>query len=268
VLGAAWLTARLLDRRKLAGLGFHFRREWWIDFGFGLALGAVLMGLIFLVERAAGWLTVTGAFFPGNTGLAFLVAILSQAFAMLGVGLSEETLFRGYQIKNLAEGLRLGRISPRVAAILGWLISSVVFGLAHAGNPNASPIAVFNIFIAGLFLGLGLLLTGDLALGIGLHIAWNFFEGNVFGFPDSGTGVGTAPTFLTINQGGPALWTGGAFGPEAGLMGILAILLGSALILGWLRYRRGGLSIHAPLAEPPNRPALAAPATPASIPEG
>lgn len=257
-VGASWLAARLLDRRRFADLGFHFRREWWLDLGFGLALGAALMGLIFAVERAAGWLTITGAFFPGNTGVAFPLAIVMQAISMVGVGIQEETVFRGYQLKNIAEGLRLGPVSPRAAAILGWLLSSVIFGLAHANNPNASPVAVFNIFIAGLFLGIGLLLTGDLAIGIGLHAAWNFFEGNVFGFPDSGTGVGAAPTFITITQGGPTLWTGGGFGPEAGLIVFLAFLVGTALMIAWVRCRRGKLAIFEPLAEPPARPALAA----------
>ncbi|NJL33875.1 MAG: hypothetical protein HC893_08460 [Chloroflexaceae bacterium] len=83
-----------------------------------------------------------------------------------------------------------------------------------------------------MFLGLGYVLTGQLAISIGLHITWNFFQGTVFGFPVSGQDFTRVGVF-SIEQGGPPLWTGGAFGPEAGLMGLLTIALGSALTVGW-----------------------------------
>ncbi len=63
------------------------------------------------------------------------------------------------------------------------------------------------------------MLTGELAFPIGLHIAWNFFQGNVFGFPVSGTTSTTS--LIAIEQGGPEIWTGGVFGPEAASWGSL-----------------------------------------------
>ena len=80
-----------------------------------------------------------------------------------------------------------------------------------------------------------------------MHIAWNFFQGNVFGFPVSGTTSVTS--FITIQQGGPTLWTGGAFGPEGGLLGILAMLVGSLLIWGWVQSRYGRATLRRSLAE-------------------
>ena len=130
--------------------------------------------------------------------------------------------------------------------MLAALLSSAIFGVLHAANPNASAISTFNIVLAGLFLGLGLLLTGELAIPIGLHITWNFFQGNVFGFAVSGLDAGT--TFIAVEQGGNALLTGGAFGPEAGLIGIAAILLGSLLIVLWVRWRYGRVGLHSALA--------------------
>jgi len=241
------LAGWLLDRRRFANFGFHLGRGWWIDFGFGLALGALLMAAIFAAEVALGWVTVADVW-RSSGGLAFPVAILMPLVAFLFVGYYEELLVRGYLLRNLAEGLGFGPITARWALLLAWLLTSALFGFLHAGNPNATFVSSFNIGLAGLFLGLGILLTGELAIPIGLHITWNFFQGNVFGFPVSGTRVSDA-TFVAIQQSGPVQWTGGAFGPEAGLIGLIAIAIGSGLTLLWVRWRTGQLRLHTPFAE-------------------
>jgi membrane protease YdiL (CAAX protease family) len=254
MVGGAWLAGWLLDRRQFTDFGLHLNRNWWADFGFGLALGGVLMGLIFAVEAAAGWITIIDTLqaSPSDPGsalaLPFGVAILLPVLQFIGVGISEELLSRGYHLKNLAEGFNFHPIGPKGAIILATLLSSAVFGVLHAANPNASIISTFNIFLAGLFLALGYILTGELAIPIGLHITWNFFQGNVFGFPVSGTGAGA--TFIAIKQGGNDLVTGGAFGPEAGLIGIGAMVLGTALTVLWVRARYGRVAILEKLVTP------------------
>ncbi|MBN1877591.1 MAG: CPBP family intramembrane metalloprotease [Anaerolineae bacterium] len=232
------LAGRFLDRRPFKEFGFHIRPTWWADFGFGLALGTLLMTAIFLIERAAGWIIPQGTPTLAGNGASPTGNILLQVIIYLCIGIYEELLSRGYQLRNLAEGLGALPISPQVAILLSWIGTSIVFGLGHAGNPNTTWISTLNLILAGVFLGLGYILTGELAISIGLHITWNLFQGTVFGFPVSGISLGTS--LITIRQGGPVAWTGGAFGPEAGLMGILANLTGSALIILWVywRYRR------------------------------
>jgi len=247
-----WLSGRFLDRRPFSEFGFRLGAGWWLDLFFGLVLGALLMTVVFLVELGLGWVKVTGAFeVPG--GAPFVISILFPAATFVCVGLSEEMVSRGYQLKNAAEGLNYPALGPSGAILLAWISSSVFFGVLHADNPNATPISTLNIVLAGLMLGFGYVLSGELAIPIGLHITWNFFQGAVYGFPVSGFGA-FSPTLLTTEQGGPDLWTGGSFGPEGGLLVPGIMLLGMSLVALWTHLRTGKVSLHTPIAENPYRP--------------
>lgn len=241
----SYLIATKIDRRKYVDFGFHFNKTWWADLGFGLFLGAILMVFIFVAELAAGWITITGTFSDLPQGV-FWTGIAAAFIQFLCVGIYEEMLSRGYQTRNLAEGLRGRFLSPRMALLVSYLITSSIFGLLHAGNPNATVTSTVLLVAAGLFLGLGYILTGELAIPIGIHITWNFFQGNVFGFPVSGTEAGSS--FILIQQGGPDLWTGGMFGPESGLIGLAAILLGCLLIAGWVKMTRKSIRLNEELS--------------------
>ena len=241
-----FLAGWLLDRRKFVDFGFHFSGRWWADLAFGLILGAILMVFIFLMELTFGWVTIEG-FLQARNSAGFLSGILAALVGFIAVGIYEEMLFRGYHLRNLAEGLNWKLLGPRSALWIGYILSSSIFGLAHATNPNATLISTLNIVLAGLFLGLGFVLTGELAIPIGLHITWNFFQGNIFGFPVSGSNAGNS--LITITQGGPNLLTGGAFGPEAGVIGILAMVLGSVLTILYIRQTRGEVRLRIALAE-------------------
>jgi uncharacterized protein len=246
-----WLAGRFLDRRSFSEFGFRLGAGWWLDLVVGMVLGALLMTAVFLIELGLGWVEVTGSF-ETQGGAPFVISLLFPAAAFVCVGVSEETVFRGYQLKNAAEGLNYPSLGPRGAILLAWVLSSVFFAVLHAANPNATPISTLNIVLAGLMLGFGYVLTGELAIPIGLHITWNFFQGAVYGFPVSGFGD-FGPTLLVTEQGGPELWTGGSFGPEGGLLIPAVMLLGISLVALWTRLRTGKVSLHAPIAESPYR---------------
>lgn len=240
-----WLFARVIDKRRFSDYGLWVMQgAWWRDLAFGLGLGAGLMALVFGLQLALGWVQITDTF-AARSAQPFSVAILAPIITFLCVGIYEEMLSRGYHLLNLAEGLNLPRVSPRAALLLAWVLSSSLFGVLHAFNPNATPISTFNLMLAGLFLGLGFVLTRSLAIPIGLHISWNFFQGNVFGFPVSGTNAGA--TFIAVEQGGPALITGGAFGPEAGLIGLAVIALGVALTVAYVQAVYGEVRLQTEL---------------------
>jgi len=251
----AWLAGRLFDRRLFRDFGFRLSGWWFLDLLFGIALGVLLMTAIFLAQLTLGWVEVTGTFETanGSAKMPFALAVLVPLAAFVCVGMAEETMYRGYELRNAAEGLA-GIFEPRGAVLAAWACTSLFFGTLHSFNPNAGVLSTINIALAGVLLGIGYVLTGELAIPIGLHITWNFFQGNVFGFPVSGLGpVGV--TVISIEQGGPTLLTGGAFGPEAGLLVTAAILAGSLLTALWVRIRRGSVAIHAPLAQGPEKTA-------------
>ncbi len=238
---SVWLAGRFLDRRRFSDFGFHFSPHWWFDFVFGLVLGAVLILGIFVLELMAGWVTIAGLLEAGTSDMPFGWLALGGLVVFIIVGIEEELLSRGYQLRNIAEGLHSPRRDPAVAVLAAWVLSATIFGMLHAMNPNATILSTAMLVVAGLFLGLGYILTGELAIPIGLHITWNYFEGFVFGFPVSG--IPPIASFIAIEQNGPEILTGGRFGPEAGLVGLVWTLAGGVLTALWVRYRYGSVRI-------------------------
>lgn len=245
-----WVASRLLDRRRLVEFGLHFDKDWWYDFGFGLFLGGILITAIFLIELVSGWVTITGTFVTGNSNNTFAVDILFPMFTFFLIGFEEELFFRGYILTNLAEGFNWKQINSRWAIVIATISSALLFTLLHANNPNASAFSASSVFLGGIILALGYILTGKMAIPIGFHITWNFFQASVYGFVVSGEDFNTA-TFFTIRQHGPELWVGNAFGPESGLLAIGAVILGCLLILLWVHLRYGSIRLHKAIAEAP-----------------
>ncbi|WP_396611002.1 lysostaphin resistance A-like protein [Haloferax sp. S1W] len=237
------LIARYIDRRSLSDLGFDIDRDWVLDLGFGLVLGGVLMTLIFLVGVATDWVAVD----PVRLGSDRLLGTAALFVFFVAVGVSEEILLRGVVLTNVAEGLRW-RFDVPTALIGGLLISSAVFGVAHFQNPNSSLASTLSITLAGVLLGLGYVLTGDLAIPTGIHISWNFVQGGVYGFAVSGLDFGTS--LIETTERGPDVITGGSFGPEAGLLGVGAMVVGVACIAWYVRFRYGRLRFDPSVSVP------------------
>jgi hypothetical protein len=222
-LTSIYITRRFVDKRSFVSLGLVPGRQSIIDILAGIGITFLMMGVIYLILLSAGWLEFENFAWEVEPVSSVLLNTLSFLLVFIFVGWNEELLSRGYHLQTLASGLNL---------VWGILLSSAVFGLLHLGNPNATWISAAGIFLAGLFLAYGYVRTRQLWLSIGLHIGWNFFEGVVFGFPVSGLDIYPL-THIRIH--GPELMTGGAFGPEAGLVVIPGLLLGAILIYYYSR---------------------------------
>ena len=253
LIGAILLLAsRLLDHRRIIDYGFHLSRGWWIDLGFGLALGTLLLLGILVLELAMGWIKVTGTFTTAP-GQPFGATILFGFIAVLSVAVGEEVTWRGYPIKNLAEGFNWRVIGPRWATVIAVLIPALLFGLAHATNPNATTLSTINIIIFALLFAAAYVLTGELALPIGLHFAWDFIQGFVFGVTGGASQFGSVLVLAEDDPGGK-LWTGLPYGAEGGPLGTGAFILGFLLTVVWVRFRRGSVRLDPTLAKPPRLP--------------
>lgn len=250
---AALVAVRALDRRPVRQLGIVPAPGYWEDLAFGLGLGAGLMTLVFLAELCAGWVTVVGVGHSRVPHESFAAGALYMGLAFMAVAFYEELTDRGYLLRTLAQGFAGRRITPSMALVAATLLSSLAFGLGHLGNPHATLVSTFNITVTGVMLALPYVLTGSLAASIGLHASWNFFQGVVYGFPVSG--LTTPAKLLLIEQAGPPMWTGGDFGPEAGLVDLFVSLLGAALIVWRERRKRGSAAFCAELVEGARAPA-------------
>ena len=229
-----FLARRWLDRRSFTSLGLSWDPGALRDLLAGILVAAIMMLLIFVIERAGGWLVMTGFAWDVARPGQWLASLGLYWIAFVGVGWHEELFFRGYLLQNLADGWPWG--ARRVKLIVSAVLISILFGLAHLGNPNATLIGGLGTGLAGVFMAYALFASRRLWLPIGLHIGWNFVEGPVLGFPVSG--LGGYISLVQQETGGPEWITGGAFGPEAGLVLLPALALGAFLV--WWYTRAGG----------------------------
>lgn len=230
VTASVFIARLLLDRRSIASLGLKLNLRALADIIAGILITLPMMGLIYLILWGAGWLNFESFAWESDSVFNLLVETLMAFTVFVLVGWNEELLSRGYHLQTLESGLN---------TFWAVLLSSAVFGILHLVNPNSESkwFVAIGILLAGVFLAYGYLRTRQLWLPIGLHIGWNFFEGVVFGFPVSGLDDIYHLTRVSIE--GPELWTGGLFGPEAGLVLIPALALGTALIYLYTRGRLG-----------------------------
>jgi len=196
------IALRIYERGQLADIGLNWtaasRRN--LLLGMGGGLGAALVVLLGpIVTRVADLERI-----PDQRLQWPSVLFVSMVLLFGAVG--EEMLFRGYAFQVMVQS-----IGP-FATILPM---GVVFGLAHSLNQNFTALALVNTILWGVVLGYAFLRSGDLWLPIGLHFGWNWtlplFGANLSGFTMDVTGYA-----LQWKIG--ALWSGGAYGPEGGLL--------------------------------------------------
>ncbi|HEX5388041.1 MAG TPA: CPBP family intramembrane glutamic endopeptidase [Gemmatimonadales bacterium] len=219
-LAATWIVGRRalgLDARTLRWRVGHGARGagWGLAVGIGAALlatgGAALVG-------AAHWSHDRGGFGDYLAQVTKTVAVLAPA------ALGEEVIFRGVPLVLLAGAI--GRASAIV------LVAGLAFAALHAINPGITPLALGNIALAGIWLGVAFYAPGGIWTAFGSHLGWNAalaaLDAPVSGLPFE-------IPLLDYHAGVPCWLTGCRFGPEGGLLATGALILALLIAVQWAR---------------------------------
>lgn len=217
-LVAGWVMVRAVDQRPLGALGFAAEPAAARDVAVGtLAGGAMLVAAVALLAVAgtARWVAEPGT-------VSEYVAALGRALVFFWVAAAlEEVLFRGYPFQVLVQG---------IGAWPALVVTSALFTYVHGNNPEVTALALANIFLAGVMLGAAYLRTRSLWFATAVHMGWNWAMSALLDFPVSGLRLFDAP-FYDAHETGADWWTGGEFGPEAGLAATITLALGTVWLM-------------------------------------
>jgi membrane protease YdiL (CAAX protease family) len=98
-------------------------------------------------------------------------------------------------------------------------------------NGGVKTLASINIFLASILFGFAFLNTKSLAMPLGIHFMANWVQGGLLGFGVSGTDQ--SGLFIPVFRQDFDWLTGGAFGLEASLPGLVCVLAALALLIKW-----------------------------------
>tara|TARA_B100000745_G_scaffold51221_1_gene30556 strand:- start:157 stop:1023 length:867 start_codon:yes stop_codon:yes gene_type:complete len=205
-LFTVWLFQKFINREPFTSIGLEFS-GYKDDFVSGLLLGVGLIVLGFGTLYIFNFLSVASIQFSLIDQLFYL-----SLFAV--VSLNEEIAIRGYILQNLSSSFN---------KYIALVLSSLVFMIMHIGNPNMSAVPLFNLFLAGLLLGVYYIHKNNLWFPIGAHITWNYFQGPVLGFEVSGNDV---DSIFIQSLDGSELITGGEFGFEGSIILTVFMIIG------------------------------------------
>ncbi len=216
------------DREPVATMGLESTPTWGYEFITGFAVGIFLISALFAATALSRGLTFKSHFSGGMLNYAFFGVLVFFFIGMLFQVFAEEIVFRGYLFVTMEKGW---------GAASAVAVTSVLFGFAHVFNPGFSAFVGANLILAGVLMALGVVVTRNIWWPLGFHLAWNFFEGYVYGFPVSG--VSASPISLFITKVTAPNWLlGGSFGPEGGAAATIAFSAGIVWLLFTFK-RRG-----------------------------
>ncbi len=228
LLIASIIYALLLMKRQNGSLKEYLKLETSKDtlknIVGGLAIGFLAMLFIYLIELQFGFIGCKAITGPGTGFPLFLAELVLGAFG-------EELMFRGFMLNGI--------IHISKSRVLAVIVTSILFGLAHAGNPNATLLSIVSNALGGLMYSVAFILCDSIWLSFAIHFSWNFFQGPIFGFPVSGMDFGGIVTQQILSD---KLWLfGGKYGPEGGIIGIafrLFVILMTVLYCNYILKRK------------------------------
>lgn len=210
-------------------------KNWWKDLLIGMGISSAAMLVLFLIEFALGWISVTGFVLDGSALDAWLRTIWVALLFGLTVSIKEEVLFHGLLMQGVNKAWDMGG---------ALLISSIIIGgykIFDIGITNSNWLQFIPLLaLPGLVFGWAYFRTGNLWLATGLHFAWSLFQDNILNL--SGSSGGDTFFGLTTNVSGPKWFIGTSHGIEVGAAGVLCCILVAVGIWRWTAKTRGAKS--------------------------
>jgi|GEM_PF-2428382 len=207
------LIWKFVERKPLCEMGFERGKKSAKDFIVGLIFGAASISAAFAILLIFN--NVSLVYSIGKP--KFNMNVLNGFILCSMTGFAEEIFFRGYCLKSICE-----KNSKSMAVV----ISSILFSALHSANPNVTPLFFINVFLVGILFSY-MALKVNIWFPIGFHGMWDYFEGNVWGFPNSGIVTkGIYNTKLVSSN----IINGGLVGPEGGLAVTFIILVGFFMV--------------------------------------
>lgn len=213
-----FVRLRYIEKRPISTIGFG-KEDFLKKYTNGFFIGFIMMSIVVLILFILGYISIEEN--PTQpVGISALGGVMFILIGWIIQGATEEIVTRGWLMNVLAARYNKG---------FALIFSSSIFGIMHLFNPDVNYIAVINIILVGIFFGIYVMKTNDLWSVCGMHTAWNFTQGNIFGFEVSGINVCVSSVF-DLNLVGNKFISGGSFGPEAGIIAT-TVLISSILIL-------------------------------------
>ena len=219
-----WVWLYVFEGRQLWTVGLE--RPLLGKYLRGLFVGFLMISVAVLLLLVTGDMTLENLLAPQLIPGALAGALLLFV-GWMAQGAAEEVLARGFLFPIF--GIRFG-------AVIGILVSSVVFSVLHAGNPNIGPISYLNLALFGIFTCLYALFEGGLWGVCAIHSVWNWAQGNLYGLEVSGVAIKTGVLFDMLEVG-PDWFTGGNFGTEGGLA-VSGVLIAASILVIFASWRQ------------------------------
>ena len=212
-----FLWVRYREKRPFSSLGFY-KQDWFKNLLKGFLIGAVQFSLVVVLLLVTG----TGSLKLGQVNLQSLIFVVAIIPFWILQGGTEELVTRGWLFPA---------VSAKSNIFIGILISSALFGALHLFNPGVTVLSIVNIILDGIFACFLMLKYDNMWVLAGMHGAWNFVQGNIYGIQVSGQGASTSILNYS-SQSSVDLLSGGAFGAEGSIFASI-VLIGCIAFLYW-----------------------------------
>ena len=212
-----FLWVKFREKRPFSSLGF-FKEGWLKELGRGFLIGAAQFSLVVALLLLTG----TGSLELAELSLEPVLFILALIPFWILQGGTEELVTRGWLFPA---------VSAKSNIFIGILISSALFGALHLFNPGVTVLSIVNIILDGIFACFLMLKYDNMWVLAGMHGAWNFVQGNIYGIQVSGQGASTSILNYS-SQSSVDLLSGGAFGAEGSIFASI-VLIGCIAYLYW-----------------------------------